>query len=272
MRGAMDSSMRGWFLDSLSDPDNGVRLAAVTEMLAKNDLRLDMSSLETCYVTAKGEISPELRFNVLKLAAKIGGDDAIALLERALDDEDAYVRRVAHDELEQLRGKTLPWTDRALPEVELAIPGEGQLADLRPRVVIETSRGSMEFVFFADEAPQHVHNFFAHMDFYAGTTFHRVVSDFVAQGGDARGDGNGGSSWRGDSLRHEITPRKYVRGSLGMPRNEDWDSGGSQIFITHRPTPHLDGRYTTFGELVAGFEVLDALDLGDTILAVRRVP
>jgi cyclophilin family peptidyl-prolyl cis-trans isomerase len=54
-----------------------------------------------------------------------------------------------------------------------------------------------------------------------------------------------------------------------MPRNEDWDSGGSQIFITHRATPHLDGRYTIFGELVKGFDVLDALDLGDKILEVR---
>ena len=135
--------------------------------------------------------------------------------------------------------------------------------------MIATSRGEMEFVLFADEAPQHVLNFLKHVDFYKGTTFHRVVSDFVAQGGDARGDGNGGSSWRGDALRHEISPRKYVRGSLGMPRNEDWDSGGSQIFITHRATPHLDGRYTIFGELLKGFEVLDAIDLGDTINEVR---
>jgi len=271
MAGAMDGTMQSWFLGSLSDPDNGVRLAAVTEMLAKNERRLDMLSLESCYETATGEISPELRFNLLKLAAKIGGEDAIALLERGLQDEDAYVRRVAHDELEKLTGKSIPWTDRALPEVEIAFPGVGLLADPRPHVVLSTSRGEMEFVLFADEAPQHVRNFLEHMDFYAGTTFHRVVSDFVAQGGDQRGDGNGGSSWRGDSLRHEISARKYVRGSLGMPRNEDWDSGGSQIFVTHRPTPHLDGRYTIFGELVKGFEVLDALDLGDRIVAARRV-
>ena len=64
-------------------------------------------------------------------------------------------------------------------------------------------------------------------------------------------------------------PRKYERGSLGMPRGPDVESGGSQLFVTHRPTPHLDGRYTIFGELVAGGEVLDAIDVGDRILEVR---
>ena len=99
--------------------------------------------------------------------------------------------------------------------------------------------------------------------------FHRVVPDFVIQGGDPRGDGNGGASWRGDALRQEIGPRKYVRGSLGMPRNADPDSGGGQLFVTHRRTPHLDGRYTIFGQLVAGGEVLDTVDVGDRILEVR---
>ncbi len=159
----------------------------------------------------------------------------------------------------------------ALPPVELAFPGAGLLAHPRPRVVISTDRGELEFELFAEEAPQHVANFLARAESYRGTTFHRVVSDFVVQGGDARGDGNGGASWRGDALRHEITPRKYVRGSLGMPRNEDWDSGGSQLFVTHRMTPHLDGRYTIFGELVKGFDVLDLLDLGDVIREVRVI-
>ena len=60
-----------------------------------------------------------------------------------------------------------------------------------------------------------------------------------------------------------------MRGSLGMPRNEDVDSGGSQFFVTHRPTPHLDGRYTVFGELRAGGAVLDSIEVGDRILSVR---
>lgn len=256
-------------LFSLGEMDNGLRLAAVTALLGQRSPMVSDDWLERWYETSDGEVSTEVRFNVLRLAAKIGGAAAPQLLTRGLDDPDAFVRRTAREELQKLTGAQIPWVDRPVPEVELGFPGEGLLANPRPHVVIATSRGEMEFVLFADETPQHVLNFMKHVDFYKGTTFHRVVSDFVAQGGDARGDGNGGSSWRGDSLRHEISPRKYVRGSLGMPRNEDWDSGGSQIFVTHRPTPHLDGRYTIFGELVKGFDVLDALDLGDVILEVR---
>ena len=127
------------------------------------------------------------------------------------------------------------------------------------------------FELFPAEAPIHVYNFLelARRGEYDGLVFHRVVPDFVIQGGDYRGDGNGARPWRGESLRHEIGPRKYARGSLGMPRYEDIDSGGSQIFVTHRPTPHLDGRYTIFGELRAGGDALDLIEVGDRILGLR---
>lgn len=72
-------------------------------------------------------------------------------------------------------------------------------------------------------------------------------------------------------MRAEFTPRKFVRGSLGMPRNDDPDSGGGQFFVTQRETPHLDGRYTIFGQMREGFDVLDSLEVGDVILDVRLV-
>ena len=94
----------------------------------------------------------------------------------------------------------------------------------------------------------------------------------MIQGGCYRGDGNGSGTWRAadDALRHEFGRRRTVRGSLAMPRGAQVDSGGSQIFVTHRPTPHLDGRYTIFGELREGAELLDAIQVGDRILDVRR--
>jgi peptidyl-prolyl cis-trans isomerase B (cyclophilin B) len=255
--------------------DNGLRLAALTALLELTTPAVEMAEVARCFDTARGEVATEVRFNALKLAGKLGGDAALELLQRGLQDEDAYVRQVAREELTRALpsgDQRLRWPPpEALPPVELAFPGAGLLAHPRPRVVISTDRGELEFELFAEEAPQHVANFLARAESYRGTTFHRVVSDFVVQGGDARGDGNGGASWRGDALRHEITPRKYVRGSLGMPRNEDWDSGGSQLFVTHRMTPHLDGRYTIFGELVKGFDVLDLLDLGDVIREVRVI-
>jgi cyclophilin family peptidyl-prolyl cis-trans isomerase len=165
----------------------------------------------------------------------------------------------------------IPPCVEAPAEALVPLAGSGE----NPWVDIVTSKGTLRFELLPGEAPLHVHNFLTQAagDRYDGTLWHRVVPDFVIQGGDYRGDGNGGGTWRGadDSLRHEFGPRKYARGSLGMPRNEDPDSGGSQLFVTHRATPHLDGRYTIFGELRAGFEVLDAIEVGDRIVDVLRV-
>ena len=90
--------------------------------------------------------------------------------------------------------------------------------------------------------------------------WHRVVADFVVQGGDPRGDGEGGPGY---TIRDEINQRPYLRGTVGMAL--DWaDTGGSQFFITHSPQPHLDGRYTVFGQVVAGMDVVDAMQQWDT--------
>ena len=139
------------------------------------------------------------------------------------------------------------------------------------RHIRDQQQRELLFELLPEDAPVHVYNFveLVRRGRYDGTPFHRVVPDFVVQGADERGDGNGADPVRGDSLRGEFTRRSYRRGALGMPRHEDPDSGGSQFFVTHRPTPHLDGRYTLFGLLREGGEVLDALELGDRILRVR---
>jgi cyclophilin family peptidyl-prolyl cis-trans isomerase len=101
--------------------------------------------------------------------------------------------------------------------------------------------------------------------FFNGRAGHRVVPDFVAQAGDPRGDGEGGPGY---TIRDELNDRPYLRGTVGMAL--DWkDTGGSQFFITHSPQPHLDARYTVFGTVVAGMEVVDQLLPGDTITSVR---
>lgn len=289
----------------LAHGDNGLRLASVMALGEMPDAS-DVEPLTRCYATSNGDGANEIRFNVLRGVGKIGGDRAKALIANALEDSSWFVRRVAREEglklgmrmtdgaqygaslrrsgdgaEEQRRvegeGAPAPEQRRQAPHRAPA-PGALDLAPVSifPVVEVVTSRGTMRFALFPLEAPRHVHNFLtlAARDHYDGLVFHRVVPDFVIQGGDYRGDGNGGGTWRGrdDALRHEITPRKYVRGSLGMPRNEDPDSGGSQFFVTHRATPHLDGRYTIFGELLEGYEVLDAIEVGDTILDVRLAP
>jgi peptidyl-prolyl cis-trans isomerase B (cyclophilin B) len=132
--------------------------------------------------------------------------------------------------------------------------------------IIETSRGTMELVLFAREAPATVAHFLklAKDGFFNGILTHRVVPLFVAQFGCPRGDGYGGP---GFVLPCELNARTYTRGSLGMALAGQ-DTGGSQWFLCHEAQPHLDLRYTIFGHLRSGYEVLDALRPGDSILKV----
>jgi cyclophilin family peptidyl-prolyl cis-trans isomerase len=133
--------------------------------------------------------------------------------------------------------------------------------------VIRTAKGEIEVVLYPDEAPLNVASlaFLAGRGFYRGLTFHRVVPDFVVQGGDPRGDGNGGPGY---DVRCEYGRRRFARGSLGIAL-AGRDTGGSQIFITHLPTPHLDGRFTVLGDVTRGQDVVDALVVGDLIADVQ---
>jgi cyclophilin family peptidyl-prolyl cis-trans isomerase/HEAT repeat protein len=266
--------------------DDGVRLAAVLALEATAG-PADVAALEQARARAQGEIAPEVAFNTAKVLGKIGGGEAEAACARLAGHADPWVRHVAIDTLRahfpgaESRPATVEAVAHAVAQSKVARSASDATAALpplgwtrNPLVRIDTTRGSLVFELYPGECPVHVHSFLAkaRAGFYDDTTFHRVVPDFVVQGGDARGDGNGGSSWRGDSLRNEFTPRKFARGTLGMPRNDNPDSGGSQIFVTHRATPHLDGRYTAFGDLRVGLDVLDRLELGDRILAIVELP
>ncbi len=97
--------------------------------------------------------------------------------------------------------------------------------------------------------------------FYSGLTFHRVVPDFVIQGGDPRGDGWGGPDY---FIRCEYSDKPYLRGTVGVATSGK-DTGGSQFFITHSPQPRLTARYTVFAQVISGDEVIDAIVKGDVI-------
>ena len=136
-----------------------------------------------------------------------------------------------------------------------------------PHAFIETDKGIVEIELAVLDAPLTSRNFMtlARKGFFNGVAFHRIVPDFVAQVGDPRGDGEGGPGY---TIRDELNQRPYLRGTVGMAL--DWrDTGGSQFFITHSPAPHLDARYTVFGHVVAGMEVVDRLLPWDVIRRVR---
>ncbi len=113
--------------------------------------------------------------------------------------------------------------------------------------------------------PIHVANFVGLVErgVYDGLKWHRVVPNFVIQGGDPLGNGWGDAGW---SVRAEINDIPFGRGTVGMPRSSGFDTGGCQMFITHLPTPHLDGLYTVFGRVVRGLEVVDSIEVGDRIV------
>jgi cyclophilin family peptidyl-prolyl cis-trans isomerase len=124
--------------------------------------------------------------------------------------------------------------------------------------------------FFPEDAPKTVENFvtLAKQGFYDGLTFHRVVPNFVVQGGDPKGDGTGGPGY---TIAAEFNRRKHVRGTVAMARSQHPDSAGSQFYITYGPTPHLDGNYTVFGEVVSGMEHVDRIRQGDRMRSVRII-
>jgi len=124
--------------------------------------------------------------------------------------------------------------------------------------------------FYPADAPKTVENFvtLAKKGFYNNLSFHRVVPDFVVQGGCPKGDGTGGPGY---TVKAEFNKQKHVRGSVAMARSQHPDSAGSQFYITYGATPHLDGSYTVFGHVVAGMEHVDAIKQGDRMKTVTIV-
>jgi len=139
------------------------------------------------------------------------------------------------------------------------------MAESAPKAVIETKFGSMELEFFPQKAPKHVKNFLklAKSGFYDGTIFHRVIPNFMIQGGDpnTKGDDKSkyGTGGPGYQVQAEFNDIPHTRGILSMARSRDPNSAGSQFFIMVNTAAHLDGQYTAFGKVVKGMEVADKI-------------
>ncbi len=136
------------------------------------------------------------------------------------------------------------------------------------RATIETDRGAIELELYPQHAAKTVNNFFflAQEGFYDGVTFHRVISDFMIQGGDPTGTGRGGPGYRFDDELKE-NPLRHEAGVISMA-NAGPNTNGSQFFITHSSQPHLDGMHTVFGRVVEGEEVVNEIQQGDRMVRV----
>ena len=143
----------------------------------------------------------------------------------------------------------------------------GSMNDIR--IILHTSRGDLEGTLFASKVPMTAANFLnlAQRGFYNGVKFHRVIKDFMIQGGDPTGTGSGGPGYK---FADEIHPAlKHTKPGLFSMANAGPGTNGSQFFITHVPTPHLDGKHAVFGEVTKGQNVVDTIAAGDTIKTIE---
>ena len=206
---------------------------------------------------------PRVKAELLAALAKLDAAEAESIARQALEDTNYLVRIRAASILRRGGSKNVQ---------VLARPSRQALATYEPYVsppyspqaFIRTSRGgTIELELFVQDAPLTVRNFIrlARQRFFDGLSFHRVVPNGFVQSGDPRGDGNGGPGY---AIRSEINGRPIVRGTLVMA-DHGKDTGGSQFFITHVPRPDLDGLHTVFGQVTRGMEIVDRIELSDTI-------
>jgi cyclophilin family peptidyl-prolyl cis-trans isomerase/HEAT repeat protein len=258
---------------ALSDPDEAVRSTAL-DWLAGHPL-LPLEEIGPAFSRSLADPSVESALGAIRaVAARAEAEPRergalIALIERAATSNRYPVRREALTTLARL-DRPVPALGPAGPERPLAVYREMVQRTFRPRdVEVRTTKGAFRIRLACPRAPLTCLNFLqlAGQGFFDGLAFHRVVPDFVVQGGDPRGDGFGGPPY---TIRDEINRLRYGRGAVGMALAGP-DTGGSQFFVTHVAQPHLDGGYTVFGEVTAGMEVVDRLQVGDRIEAVVEV-
>ena len=196
--------------------------------------------------------------------------DSAAIAAYALNDYDAAEKyfKVAKDAgaLSTL-GKEIEPTLKEykdLWEKEKAVREAEAKADDLPRVKLITNKGEIVIELFENEAPDTVGNFISLVEkgFYDGLTFHRVLKNFMAQGGDPKGDGSGGPGYNIYCECYKPEARKHFQGSLSMA-HAGRDTGGSQFFLTFKQTPHLNGKHTVFGRVIEGMDVLPKLQRRD---------
>jgi cyclophilin family peptidyl-prolyl cis-trans isomerase len=256
-------------LERLRDMDFAVRGAAA-ELVGQLKPAGGAAALRAAYTTGLPDVAYSARASALSALAQFGAAEATATLTAALQDREWAVRVRAAELLAGLEpAGAHAAAIRPVPGAAPAAYDDRTLLapDFSPHVFIETARGTIEFELAVLYAPQTSRNFvlLARKGFFNGLAIHRVVPNFVVQDGDARGDGQGGPGY---TIRDELNERPFLRGTVGMALS--WkDTGGSQFFITHSPQPHLDGRYTVFGHVVNGMDVVDLLQQGDVIARVR---
>lgn len=257
-------------LEKLRADDPVVRAAAAS---AVAELKPDgaVAALREAATFAQRDPTYVARAAALAALTTFGREAAEAALVAALEDKDWALRRRAAELLNSLdpERETAHAIRPAPTRFDRSVYEDPSVVapPVSTHVYIDTDKGTIQIELAVLDAPLTVRTFIdlARSGYFGGVPVHRVVPNFVIQDGDPRGDGEGGP---GFTIRDELNQRPYLRGTVGMAL--DWaDTGGSQFFITHSPQPHLDARYTVFGHVVSGMDVVDRLSRGDLIRGVR---
>jgi HEAT repeat protein/cyclophilin family peptidyl-prolyl cis-trans isomerase len=260
-------------LERLKADDFVVRTAAA-DGLGELKPANGAAALEEAYRFGQRDAQYGARAAALAALAKYGTAVATPVLRSAFADKDWAVRVRAVRLLKALDAVAAADADAQIrPAPTTVAPdvyGAARLVNppVSTQVYIDTDRGTIQIELAVLDAPLTVENFvtLARKGYFNGLSVHRVVPDFVVQDGDPRGDGEGGPGY---SIRDELNERPYLRGVVGMALDPWPDTGGSQYFIAHSPQPHLDAKYTVFGRVIAGMDVVDQIQQWDVIRAVR---
>lgn len=260
------SALRLSFMDALSSNDIAV-VATAAEALSDSLFAspLCVPGLLDALERRRGSPDVEPLVAVIRSLGTIKDKRAVSELEGLLRDSDYTVALEAASALEEITGGSYRQTI-VRPQVPSHTDYDWDLLDQvkkHPMVTVRTARGVVAIEMLPEDAPFTCINFASliRKGFFNGLTFHRVAPNFVIQGGDPRGDGWGGPGY---SIRSELGYEHYERGAVGVASSGK-DTEGSQFFVTHSNQPHLDGRYTIFARVIAGMEVVDRIQVGDTI-------
>ncbi len=247
---------------NLESPELILRGTAIAALKERKEPQIPELAWKT-YANSLDRRWVEMRQDIVEILGKTSNDTTTGYLKKIVQgDPDPSVSGKARRALVNRGVSSLP---ESLEATLTMSPFRQLTFKKNPKVEFQTEKGSFTVECYPLSAPIHVADFIGNVrkGFYNGLTWHRVVPNFVVQGGDPDGTGWGDAGY---ALRAEISTLGYQKGTLGMPRSQGFDTGGSQLFFSHIPTLHLDGQYTVFGRITKGLDVLDRLERGDKII------
>jgi cyclophilin family peptidyl-prolyl cis-trans isomerase/HEAT repeat protein len=254
---------------AVNDADAGVRAAAIEALTRADDASI-LPLLADAVSRSVATPEPDVAIAAIAAAEKLRTDPGVrAVVEAAYRSPNPLVARLARRSLLQsFRADPAAFPAPEYKPSRSSADYASLLAEAKKPWVatVETERGAFRIRLAGAAAPMTVMNFvgLARRAYFDGSTFHRVVPNYVDQDGDPTGTGNGGPGYE---IRDELNPLEYGEGTVGMALSRP-DTGGSQWFVTHAPQPHLDGIYPVFGQVMAGQDVIERIEQGDRITRV----